>query len=308
MTARLLVTHWRMVGSSIPLLLIPALLAGLIREGLLRSNRGQESLAPATRGPARPERSSLPAAAIGDRPGWPGERLEGEPAKRLLLSFLATAADRLERVGSYTAVLLKRERLNGTLAAEETMEIKVRHQPFSVYLKYRGRKEGREVIYADGKNENKLIAHAGDWTSRLVPRLSLEPTGTLAMVDNRHPITEIGLAHLTGQLLAACRRDLKDPDVSTALDRFVEEGRAWLRSVQVYPRRTPERPLARVEVCYDPESGLPLRFSGDEWPEPGEAEDRRLGESYRYDKLRLDTGLSDQDFDPDNPAYAFVRF
>lgn len=238
---------------------------------------------------------------------WPERRLEGEPAKRRLLAGLTLASERLERVGNYRATLVKRERIGGILGLEEQMEVKVRHRPFAVYLKYRGQKAGREVMYAEGRDDNKLVAYAADWTSRLVPRLVLEPMSTLAMIDNRHPITEAGLAHLVGKLCAAVRLDLGDPGVATVLDRHSEDGRNWLRSVQTYTRKCDERPLCRVEVLYDPETRLPLRFTGDEWPEPGRQREPQLGEFYRYEDLRLDAGLSDADFDSQNPAYAFAH-
>lgn len=238
------------------------------------------------------------------RPAWPESRLEGAPAKRLLLAVLTAAEARLDRIEDYTATLLKQERIGGTLGPEETIAIKVRHLPFAVHLKFLGHKAGQEVLYAAGKNENKLVVQAGGWSRRLVPRLTLDPTGFLAMAENRHPITEAGLAHLTGKLAAACRLDLDDPDAVTVLDRITEAGRAWLRSTHVYSVRNADRPSCRVEVCYDLDSGLPLRFSGYDWPKPGQADVPLLGESYRYDDLRLEAGLTDLDFKIGNPAYA----
>lgn len=252
----------------------------------------------------------LPAALAAsiERPVWPDQPLAGEPAKRLLVAFLGAAAQRLDHISSYTAVLLKQERFGSTLAPEETIDMKVRHAPFAVYLKYRGEKKGREALYVHGENDNKVVAHTGDWTSKLIPRLLLDPNGTIAMVENRHPITEAGLGHLAHRLLTAARRDVDDLGVVTVLDRVAVEGRSWLRSVQIYATPSPDRPLSRVEVCYDPATGLPLRFIGADWPEPGRDDARQLAESYRYEDLRLDAGLTKRDFDSDNPAYAFARF
>ena len=223
--------------------------------------------------PALPSALSRPTATAGPTPApetaWPAARLEGEPAKQRLVAFLQRTSERLERVEGYTARFRKQERINGVLGPEQVMELKLRQRPFAVYLKYLGPKAGREVVYADGRHGNKLVAHNGDWTRRLIPRLALNPADPLAMADCRHPITEAGLAHLTARLLATSRVNLGDPGSVTVLDRVTDgDGREWLRSAQVYTRPHPERPFVRVEILYDPASGLPLRVSGYDSPEP----------------------------------------
>src|SRR4051812_6131116 len=67
---------------------------------------------------ARPTPRTTSGTTVEGRPVWPAGRLEGGPAKRLLLAALAAAADRLHRTESYTATLRKRERIGGTLGPE----------------------------------------------------------------------------------------------------------------------------------------------------------------------------------------------
>jgi hypothetical protein len=243
-------------------------------------------------------------------PGWPERLTRGQPAKRALLAALEAACERLGRVEGYTATFRKRERIGGVLGPEQSMAMKLRHRPFAVYLKYLSHRAGREVIYAEGRNENKLVAHNGGWSRLIAPRLALDPTDPLALAHNRHPVTEAGLAHLARSLADACRDDLNDPGVAVTLDRVTEGGRAWWRATQDYSVRRPGRAFTRVEVHFDPETGLPLRLDGYDWPEPGPAPagDPPLGEQYRFENLALDAPLGDPDFDPDNPAYAFDRF
>ncbi|MBX6316382.1 MAG: DUF1571 domain-containing protein, partial [Isosphaeraceae bacterium] len=242
---------------------------------------------------------------------WPAGRLEGEPAKRLLLDVMLAAKRRLEAVPGYTAIFRKQERLNGTLREEQTLRMKVRHEPFAVYLKFLAPKAGKEVLYAEGQHDNKLIAHNGDWTRRLIPRLKVSPTDPLALADSRHPITEAGLLKLVNKLIHFRQIDLEDPEAVTILDRTTDEhGRAWLRSTHYHPHYSPERPYQKTFILYDPETWLPLRITNYEWAHPGEDSDEEpvLVERYAYDDLRLDAPLTSLDFDLSNPEYEFSRY
>lgn len=239
---------------------------------------------------------------------WPDGRLTGEPAKALTLEALLAAAERLNRVETYTATLHKRERLKGRLGAEQTLAIKVRQQPFAIYARFLGPQEGKEVVYAEGRHDNKLIAHAAGVARYLVPRLALPPDHPLALTDSRHPITEAGLANLTARLIRYRRMDLDDPDASTVLDRVTDpNGRTRLRSVHTHPHPHSDRPFARIEVRYDPETFLPLDIRNYDWPKTGDAEEGALAEHYAYEDLDFEASLTDRDFDPANPAYAFHR-
>ena len=63
----------------------------------------------------------------------------------------------------YSAVVVKQERIGDKLI-QTVMFAKVREEPFSVYLYFLDRSDdkgikGREVIYVQGRNDNKLIVH-----------------------------------------------------------------------------------------------------------------------------------------------------
>jgi hypothetical protein len=249
------------------------------------------------------------AEAAGAAPAWPRERLEGARAKALLLDVLLAAAERLNRVDGYTATFQKQERIKGTLGPVQRLAMKVRHRPFAVYFKFLAPQAGKEVVYAEGHHDNKMIAHAGGVARLLVPRLAVAPDHPLALADARHPVTEAGLANLTAKLIGFRRKDLDDPEAETVLDRSRDDsGREWLRSVHLHPKPHPGRPFARVEVLYDPETFFPVDIRSYDWPAPGASDEPPLAEHYRYEDLDLDARLTTLDFDPANPAYAFHRY
>ena len=241
---------------------------------------------------------------------WPVEPLDGRPAKAYLLAFMRRAADRLDAVEGYTATMHRQERIGGTLGPEQILQIKVSHHPFSVYLRFEAPNPGKEAIFRDGSFGDQIIAHDGGWTRRLIPRIKLDPTGPIALADNRHPITEVGLANLATRLLHYREMDLDDPDAGTVLDRIVDDrGRPWYRSIHTHPVNTGERPFAYVEVHYSPELLIPVQIASFDWPlDDQDAVDLRLAEHYRYEDIDLDVALTAFDFDPSNPDYEFQRY
>lgn len=240
---------------------------------------------------------------------WPDSPLDGTPAKKLLLRSLLAARDRLEAVSGYTATLLRQERIDGKLGPEQTIAIKVRHNPFAIYMRFLKPDSGKEVVYAEGRYDNDVIAHPGGFSRALLPRLKVPPDSRLALAGNRHPVTEAGLLNLTNKLIAFRRLDLRDPEAQTLLDRTTDaDGRTWLRSIHTHPHRNPERPFEYIEILYDPETKIPVRISSYDWREPGDTGDLKLAERYAYKDLNLDAPLTELDFDPANPDYEFKRF
>ncbi len=243
---------------------------------------------------------------------WPEGRLEGVPAKQLLLDFLIRAARQLDQVEGYTANFRRQERINDELNSEQLLTLKVRHRPFSVYLKFQEPDNGKEALYAEGQHDNKVIANLGGLARRFVPRLPLDPEGPVALSENRHPITEAGLANLTHKLVHYRKLDLLDSRAETILDQFEDEqGVLWYRSLHTHPEQTEERPFARVEVLYCTNTLLPLQIRNYDWPKSGKYEDGQsvqLAERYHYEDLDLEATLSALDFDAANPDYSFRRY
>jgi hypothetical protein len=267
---------------------------------------GPVSTRPA-QGPIEP--TSLAASTENAEPSWPEARLDGDAAKTLLLSVLTLAAQRLDRVPSYTATFHKQERIDGKLGPLQTMSMKVRQHPFALYFKFLSPHAGKEVVYAEGHHDNKVVAHGGGLTRLLLPRLAVPPDHPLALADSRHAVTEAGLTNLAAKLIRFRKMDLDDREAETVLDRFTDAcGRAWLRSVHTHPTYHEERPFARVEVLYDPETRLPIDIRNFDWPQPGHAGELLLAEHYAYEDLDLDADLTAIDFDPANPAYQFHRY
>ncbi len=232
------------------------------------------------------------------------------------LELARKSLDHIEQnIHDYTCTLVKRERVQGELLEHEFMTCKIRHErdrdgqavPFGVYLGFLkpDTVKGREVIYVDGQNSGKLIAHEGGFKGRFIPTVSLLPTSALALRGNRYPITEIGIKTLTERLIEKGSRDRRLGDCEV---RMVEgakvKGRFCTMLEVKHKDRRPEYEFYVARVFLDKELNMPIRYEAYDWPSsPGGSPE--LIEEYTYINLQLNVGLQDEDFNSENPAYNF---
>jgi hypothetical protein len=239
-----------------------------------------------------------------------------DPALRVAAEGLAHIQ---KDVFDYTCTIVKRERINGVLNEYEYMEAKIRNRkvkdgqivvPLSVYLKFVQPKSiaGREVIWIEGKNNNKLVAHEG---GPLLGRISvwLEPNSALAMRGNLYPITEIGIENLVAKLIERGSKDKQlDPSGNDTQVEFKRGAKLNKRLCTVLTvKHTVQKPQYDFEVAQifiDEELNVPVRYIAYGWPDkPGGAQP--VLEEYNYVNVKLNVELTDDDFDPKNPAYNF---
>lgn len=222
------------------------------------------------------------------------------------LQQVQAAQQRLAKVRGYTTTLVKREEVDGKLHGPDFVQLKIRHQPFSVYTRYLKPEDiaGQEAIYVSGQNNGKLLAH-GVGLEKVLGTFSLDPTGTLAMEGQRFPITDAGLANLLAKLARRFRQEMQYGECDV---QFYQGAKVDGRSCRMFevrhpqPRRNFRYALARLYI--DDQLGIPLRFEGYSWPARS-GQPLRLVEEYTYTRLRLNPGLTDRDFSVENPQYDY---
>lgn len=231
-------------------------------------------------------------------------QLQGEhplmPALRVAKQSMQTIDDRIR---DYNAVMMKQERINGELMPKEVAYIKVRHQPFSVYMYFLGESKGRECLYQDKPDGSKgdLVARDCGFRGRL-GKFTLDPEGNLAMKNQKYPIMKLGLRELTNELITVASNDIKYGECEVTSGQGTMEGRSitWLKVVHPVPR--PNFRFNIAQVFIDNELQIPVRYNAYTWPKTPGGEPV-LEESYTYLKLNVNNGYTDLDFDPENPAY-----
>ena len=237
---------------------------------------------------------------------------------------LEMAASRLayfrEQVRDYTCVMVKREQSDGKTAEREYMFTKVRSRrtengrvvvPFSVYLYSLKPKvaAGREVIFVEGQNGGKLVAH--DSPSSLIYKtvgsVWLDPKGPIAMRGQRYPITYAGMENLLIKLLERGNLDRQRGPCEVKNTTATINKRAC-DVIQIrHPERDKKHDFYLARIFMDREHQLPVRYASYQWPTSSRSKLGPVIEEYTYLDLKLNVGLTDMDFSHRNPKYLFVR-
>ena len=234
----------------------------------------------------------------------------------LQVLLLERAEQKLKKVLSYTTTFSKQERLNGCLGDSQVMNMKVRHKPFSVYMKWLVGDKGRELLYVDGENDGKMLARVGGIRGRLLPALKLDPNGSLAMKESRYPITKAGILELVNELLGYRKRDLENHDqvVCTYIDNQLVNKTPCYGFVVEYKTKTYSELYRKSMVMIDQKSGLPIFVKNFTWPHEEdnyktaqEEDEATIIEQYVFTDIKMNPQLADADFDKANKKYSFYR-
>jgi outer membrane lipoprotein-sorting protein len=221
-----------------------------------------------------------------------------QPAGAELRQHVYAMEQAYSQVQDYTATFYKQERVKGRLLTRETMQLKFR-KPFGVYLRWTDAFEGREALYVRGWNDDKIRAHQGSFPDVTV---DLRPEASLAMRGNRHPITQLGFGEVIKLMVRDARlsearpqdgvvyTDLGESTVYGARSRCIE-ATAPVRNYSPYY-------ATRAKICFNVKTKMPTRITI--W----DGEDNQI-EDYGFEDVKLNVGLTDADFDPENPAYNF---
>ena len=212
----------------------------------------------------------------------------------------------MEQLADYSATMVKRERINGKLGEHEFMFVKVRHNPFSVYMRFLApnKLKGQEVIFVEGMNGGKMSAH-GTGMLKVFGTQQLEPTSLIAMQGNRYPITELGVLNLVSRLIAIGERDTQYGECEVKFypgAKIEDRVCTCIEVMHPVPRRNFLFHIARIYI--DDELNIPIRYEAYDWPEKEGGEPIRT-EEYTYLELKLNNGFTDADFDVRNPNYQF---
>ncbi len=248
-----------------------------------------------------PEAKPIPSTPS---PVYPKGREEMEPlARSNPVGFLQVARTwQAERVVGYTCRFQKVERIGGRLHKPETIRMKFRKTPFSVYLKWVVEpRKGQEVIYVEGAYKSKAVVHPPGILGFLIRKVSIDPHGKLATKHSRKPITMAGMGNMISLVTRQCEQAQAKGDLTLTYEGIRHDGG---RPSYVFKRVLPENrgyPCETLIIFIDVEYLVCVRTDAYDWG--GE-----LISHYFYTDLAVNPGVTDSDFDPNNRAYAYRLF
>jgi len=230
-------------------------------------------------------------------------------------ALLKGGRERFSHQPGYTAILEKQERIGSSLSELVSLRVKVRHDPFSVYLKWLSGDIGKEILYVDGTNDGLLLVRLGGLKGRFLPTLRIDPLGSRAMKESRYPITKLGIVALADSVIERREQEIREhiiPKVRREPDADCEGRRCAVFVFEVSEQE--KSPVYRKSVQFiDREWNVPIQVANYTWPDADEhlsgaaLDDTTLIEYYKYSEIEADAQLTDRDFDRANSEYRFHR-
>lgn len=173
----------------------------------------------------------------------------------LLLNLSAQA---ILALGPYQYVMVKQERIRGTLQGEQTILTTIQEDPSAIRLEYlKGPSAGRKLIYNSAVKKKEFRVREPGFLS-IVGRLWIPLDSELTRNDSNHTVAEAGLGSLV-------RRLLQDQTRAGAALGVEHEGwtpQGHFCSLYVLPNGGKGFEYARTRVCTDPVAGYPMKIEG----------------------------------------------
>lgn len=191
--------------------------------------------------------------------------------------------------------IVRQERVNGTLQAEQTGEIRVRTSPFAIDVKMLAPKtaSGWETAYMAGRKTD-FLRYRPNGTSSMQ---SLKLDDPKALANTRHSIQETGLSAILtrAEKMVAVEKKARNP-VQIVVGEYKFEEKACMRYEIFCEKPHTLRYAARAVLYIDKETKLPVRWEAYDSPKQGEPTGALL-ESISFVNLKFNVGLTDSAFD-----------
>jgi len=221
----------------------------------------------------------------------------GQPVRPDALQILLSMRDSYKSVNSYTAVLVKGEPKAGKNNAEQQIFVKFK-KPFKVYMKWTGdRYAGREVLYVQGENNDKLLAKPDGFLGAILKLVRLPSTHRSD--GSKHTVRDVGIGKLVESILDITLKAKESNDLRLVCHGVVvRNGRKAYQIERFLPQEKDCYEYKRVVIYVDAATRLPLEaYAYDK--------NGRLSEFCAYKIIKLNPKIADAEFKVDNKEYGF---
>jgi len=226
--------------------------------------------------------------------GFPGYSTDGIVIDAA--QFQSTLLGNYAKMKDYTCVMHKQERIKGKLQPFMNMYTKFR-KPGDIYMKWLpGPKEGREILFRQGHYNDKVIAHDGGFADFIT--VKLDPNGSMVKGDTNHDIAETDLGHTARTIVQNLHRGLVNNEIKLQFNGLQRVGGKDVYVVESWTVKGKGYYSYHSINAHDVETGLPIRTVNYD-------ENDQLFESFEWRDFTPNVGLTDADFDRDNPEYKF---
>ena len=238
--------------------------------------------------------------------------LNDQEAIEFSMLLLQDGARFLKNIDTYTAQFHKEERINGDMTEMQSVDIKVQHSPhFAVYMKWRNGDKGRQVLYSNEYEDGNMVVKLGGLKGRLLPAIKLNPLGSQAMAESRHPITEAGILGMLDKIIEYRQQDLKHGHGVRCMRLPNQEFDQRDCYCFVFEYESPEfsSEYRKSELLIDTRYHIPLMARNYTWAtdaedlSASELDELTMIENYSFSQIDFSKELVAIEFSRDNPKY-----
>jgi hypothetical protein len=222
------------------------------------------------------------------------------------LQTARASRDTIRNIHGYTCTFRKHEQLKkGAALTNQTMSLKLRREPFSVYLKFVEPNPGRQVLYVDGRNDGKFYFKEPSGFLSYMGTMSIHPTSRDAMKESRHPVTMVGMEKMLDKLIQEWETSATFAETQVTFEPQVKLGSLdCVLCEVVHPQQREPFKFYKCRLYIDKKTHYPVRGEQYAFPvKPGKPP--QLVEQYEYLDVKIVDKPADIDFDVKNPAYDF---
>lgn len=243
--------------------------------------------------------------------------LAEEPKQHPLAWTLAYASSSSEyirdNIQDYSCRLIKRERIDGKLQPMHFADVKVRCEqrvdgevvkPTAVFIRFLApsKVKDRRILWIEGENNGDMLVRKGGSIAKYT-KLKIDPNSAAAKRESKYPVTEIGFDKILARLVHAAQAVIQsDPNADNITVAHYQNAKVDKRNCThlrvVYPEQKEGVMFHEADLYVDTELRVPIRLVVYGFPE-GEDGEKPVLEEYTYTNLKLNIGLTDDDFSPE---------
>ncbi len=212
--------------------------------------------------------------------------------------FLEVGLRKYATIKDYTCIYYKQERLGDKLQGVETILLKYREKPKAIYMKWLdGPWKGREMLYNETLSQDKVRVRESGFLG-VIP-IWIHYMSPIAMRGTNHPAVEVGLKFMLELNLREYKKAFANKELARKNHGIqMVDGHRVFAMENIMTKNNPAAKYYchRVIQYMDYQRGLEPKAEVFNFND-------QLKESFTYTKIKINAGLTDRDFDPENPEY-----
>jgi len=244
----------------------------------------------------------LQNAAQGQAPKLDGEVVQATAKPSQLDQPLAWLYDAKRNYGAlkdYSCTLVSEENVRGKLQDQNIIQMKVKTEPFCVYMRWLAPKQSlnQEVAFIAGKNNNKMRVKSNVLGSKIIGFMSIDPNDPRVMDHSRHTILEAGIGNMIDQNIRHWEKERQIGKTEVRISESSYNDRKCHRIETINTERRADSYCYRSVIYLEQNAKLPIRLEVYDWPRKGGPAEGELLERFSYVNIQFNAGMSVRDFE-----------